>query len=262
MVFNFCTPGKTTPSGLLASPATTSFLKSDYFKNRPPFWHWSYTSPDEVILCSDNKQSMYCHLLCGIIQRDEVVKVGASFASSLVRAIIFLENYWREICTNIRYGRLSDWITDISCRGSVSKILGEPNPELAGLIETECKQRSWEGIIPRIWPKAKLIECVATGQMAQYVPTLEFYSNKLPLISPSYVSSETMFGINMNPLCKPQDVSYTFMPNLSYFEFLLVDVGDKVEIVDLVDVKLGCYYEPLVTSYSGELCTLQKDMYL
>ncbi|KAL0824838.1 hypothetical protein Bca101_048515 [Brassica carinata] len=145
----------------------------------------------------------------------------------------------------------SEWITDISCRDSVSKILGEPNPELADLIENECNQKSWEGIIPRLWPKTKFIESIATGQMAQHIPTLEFYSNNLLLISSSYVSSETMFGINMNPLCKPQDVSYTFMPNFSYFEFLLVDAGDKVEIVDLVDVKLGSHYEPLVTNHSG-----------
>ncbi|KAL0710386.1 hypothetical protein Bca4012_017364 [Brassica carinata] len=251
MVFNFCVPEHTTPSGIPVSAATTLFFKSDYFKNRPPYWHWSFTSPDEVILCSDNKQSLYCHLLCGIVQRDEVVKVGTAFVSTLVRVITFLEKHWEEICTNIRYGRLSEWITDISCRDSVSKILGEPNPELADLIENECKQKSWEGIIPRLWPKTKFIESIATGQMAQHIPTLEFYSNKLPLISSSYVSSETMFGINMNPLCKPQDVSYTFLPNMSYFEFLLVDAGDEVEIVDLVDVKLGCHYEPLVTNHSG-----------
>ncbi|KAG7612622.1 GH3 family [Arabidopsis suecica] len=251
MVFNFCTSENTTPSGLPSSAASTSFFKSDYFKNRPSYWHWSYTSPDEVILCSDTKQTLYCHLLCGLVQRDDVVKVGAAFVTILVRAINLLENSWKEICTNIRFGHLSEWITDISCRDSVSKILGEPNPELADLIENECNNKSWEGIVPRLWPKAKFIECIATGQMAQHIPTLEFYSNKLPLISSSYVSSETMFGINMSPLCKPENVSYTFLPNLSYFEFLLVDAGDKTEIVDLVDVKLGCYYEPLVTNHSG-----------
>ncbi|CDY38864.1 BnaA03g13150D [Brassica napus] len=227
MVFNFCVPEQTTPSGLPVSAATTLFFKSDYFKNRPSYWHWSFT-----------------------ILRDEVVKVGTAFVSTLLRVITFLEKHWKEICTNIRYGHLSEWITDISCRDSVSKILGEPNPELADLIENECNQKSWEGIIQRLWPKTKFIESIATGQMAQHIPTLEFYSNKLPLISSSYVSSETMFGININPLCKPQDVSYTFMPHFSYFEFLLVDAGDEVEIVDLVDVKLGCHYETLVTNHS------------
>lgn len=56
----------------------------------------------------------------------------------------------------------------------------------------------------------------------------------------------------MDPLCKPQDVSYTCAPNVSYFEFLPVDhKGDMACIVDLVDVKLGCYYEPVVTNYFG-----------
>ncbi|WZY86285.1 hypothetical protein YC2023_032669 [Brassica napus] len=38
------------------------------------------------------------------------------------------------MCSNIRSGQLSDWITD-SCRGSVSIILGGPNPQLADIIE-------------------------------------------------------------------------------------------------------------------------------
>lgn len=82
---------------------------------------------------------------------------------------------------------------------------------------------------------------------------LEFYSNKVHLFSPAYGSSETMFGVNVNPLCKPEDVSYTFMPNISYFEFILADKGNEGEIVDLVNVEIGSYYEPLITNYYGEL---------
>ncbi|CDY26022.1 BnaC06g06020D [Brassica napus] len=37
---------------------------------------------------------------------------------------------------------------DLDCRRSVSTIIGGPNPELADLVEQECSQRSWEGIIP------------------------------------------------------------------------------------------------------------------
>ncbi|KAG7594248.1 GH3 family [Arabidopsis thaliana x Arabidopsis arenosa] len=198
-----------------------------------------------------NKQAMYCHLLCGLVQRDEVVSLAAAFASSLVGAITFLENYWKEMCSNIRSGHVSEWISDLSCRDSVSIILGGPNSELAELIEKECNKKSWKGIITRLWPSTKFIQTTVTGQSAQYIPILEFYSNKLPLISPSYVSSETMFGVNVNPLCKPEDVSYTFIPTMSYFEFLLADEGNNDEIVDLVNVKLGSYYEPLITNYSG-----------
>ncbi|CAN6884608.1 unnamed protein product [Brassica oleracea] len=79
--------------------------------------------------------------------------------------------------------------------------------------------------------------------MAQYIPALEFYTNKLPLVSKSYASSEAFFGLNLEPLSK--HVSYTFLPNMSYFEFIDVDGGTEGEIVDLVNVKLGHHYEPL-----------------
>ncbi|CDY34634.1 BnaC08g41930D [Brassica napus] len=182
-------------------------------------------------------------------KRDEVVSVGALFPSVLVQIIRFLEKYWRELCSNIRSGHLSDWITDLSCRDSVSTILGEPNPELADLIENECGQESWQGIVSRLWPKTKCVETIVTGIMAQYIPALEFYSDKLPIVSSIYGSSETFFGLNVNPLCKPQHVSYTFLPNMSYFEFIHVDADGKAtgEIVDLVDVKSGGYYKSLAS---------------
>ncbi|EOA37417.1 hypothetical protein CARUB_v10011356mg [Capsella rubella] len=226
MMFLYNRPESTTPSGLLVALASTSLVKSHYFSNRPSKCNSEYTSPDQVILCPDNNQSVYCHLLCGLSRRDEVVGVACPFAYALVHAIDVLQSYWEELSSNIRTGHVSKWITDLNCRNS-----------------------SWEGILTRLWPKAKYIECIITGQMAQYIPTLDFYSNKLPIVSPLYGSSESLFGLNMDPLCKPQDVSYTFVPNISYFEFLPVD--HKGDIVDLVDVKLGCYYEPVVTNYFG-----------
>jgi auxin responsive GH3 family protein len=109
--------------------------------------------------------------------------------------------------------------------------------------------------------------------MAQYIPTLEFYSGGLPLVSTMYGSSECYLGINFKPLSNPYDVSYTLLPNMAYFEFLPVDNNhkevvpdvqcngvsvtdrngkEKVEAVDLVDVKLGHYYELIVTTFTGE----------
>ncbi|XP_010556086.1 PREDICTED: 4-substituted benzoates-glutamate ligase GH3.12-like [Tarenaya hassleriana] len=255
MMFFFIKPEIKTPCGLPARAATTSYLKSDHFKNRPSNWYYSYTSPDDVILCPDNKQSLYCHLLCGLVQRDEVVRVGSFYASVVVRAIKFLEDFWTELCSNIRLGQISDWITDLDCKKSVYPILGGPRPELADEIEQICSQKSsWEGILTRLWPKTKYIETIITGSMAQYVPTLKFYSNDdMPLVSTVYGSSETIFGINLDPLCKPEDVSYMLMPNMLHYEFKPMDgnLADDEKIVDLADVKLGCSYEPLITTSSG-----------
>ncbi|KAF2609293.1 hypothetical protein F2Q68_00043291 [Brassica cretica] len=156
------------------------------------------------------------------------------------------------LCPDSNQSHVSDWITDLNCRNSVSVILGRPIPELADLIEKICSHKSWEGIITRLWPKSRSLEAIFTGQMAQYIPILEFYSYKLPQVSTVYGCSESTFGFNVDPLSKPQDASYTFLPNISYFEFLPIDhERDIASIVDLVNVKQGCYYEPVVTNSFG-----------
>lgn len=273
MYLLFIKPEMSTPSGLMARPVLTSYYKSKNFRNRPFNKYNVYTSPDETILCSDSTQSMYCQLLCGLVQRDEVLRVGAVFASAFLRAIKFLEDYWKELSDNIRNGEVSEWITDPNCRVAVSSILTKPNAGLADLIDGMCGEKSWEGIIKKIWPKTKYIEVIVTGSMAQYIPTLEFYSGGLPLVSTMYASSECYFGINFNPLSKPCDVSYTLLPNMAFFEFLPVEKNDgelshcngssvqpidEFKTVDLVDVKLGQYYELVVTTFTGDKIKSKK----
>ncbi|XP_059450357.1 indole-3-acetic acid-amido synthetase GH3.5-like [Corylus avellana] len=256
-----------TPGGLVARPVLTSFYKSSHFKNRPHDPYTNYTSPNDTILCPDSYQSMYSQLLCGLYQNTEVLRVGAVFASGFIRAIKFLEKHWLLLCNDIRTGTLDPKITDPSVREAVMKIL-EPNPKLADFIEAECSKDSWRGIIKRLWPNTKYIDVIVTGTMSQYIPTLDYYSNSLPLICTMYASSECYFGLNLNPLSKPSEVAYTLMPIMCYYEFLPVnrkkdftedsfskpvslEEKESHDLVDLVDVKLGQEYELVVTTYAG-----------
>ncbi|URE17709.1 Indole-3-acetic acid-amido synthetase [Musa troglodytarum] len=247
-----------TPGGLVARPVLTSYYKSRHFLGRPFDPYNIYTSPNEAILCPDSYQSMYSQLLCGLIQRTQVVRVGAVFASGFIRAIRFLEKHWPSLCRDIRTGELDPDITDRAVREAVARVL-RPDPELALQIETECRKGSWQGIISRLWPNTKYVDVIVTGAMAQYIPTLDFYSDRLPLTCTMYASSECYFGLNLDPMCKPSDVSYTLIPTMAYFEFLPIqkcsDNGgmefDHHDLVDLVDVKLGQEYELVVTTYAG-----------
>ena len=270
MYLYFIKPEIPTRSGLPARPVLTSYYKSPNFRNRPFNKYNIYTSPDPTILCPDSKQSMYCQLLCGLIQCDEVLRVGAVFASAFLRAIKFLENYWMELCSNMRTGELSPWITDQAARTAVLEILKTPNPELAERIEGECWKEPWEGIVKRLWPRTKYVDVIVTGSMAQYIPLLDFYSGGLPLVSTMYASSECYFGINLKPLSLPSEVSYTLLPNMAYFEFIPVEREDEevegecnggdmerpVAVVDLADVEVGEYYELVVTTFTGKLFNL------
>ncbi|VVB07709.1 unnamed protein product [Arabis nemorensis] len=268
MYFLFIKSESKTPGGLPARPVLTSYYKSSHFKERPFDPYTNYTSPNEAILCPDSYQSMYSQMLCGLCQHQEVLRVGAVFASGFIRAIKFLEKHWTELVRDIRTGTLSSLITDPSVREAVAKIL-KPNPKLADFVEFECKNSSWQGIITRLWPNTKYVDVIVTGTMSQYIPTLDYYSNGLPLVCTMYASSECYFGVNLRPLCKPSEVSYTLIPTMAYFEFLPVHrktgvtnsinrpkaltEKEQQELVDLVDVKLGQEYELVVTTYAG-LC--------
>ncbi|MBA0617027.1 hypothetical protein Godav_026504 [Gossypium davidsonii] len=251
LYFLFVKAETKTPGGLLARPVLTSYYNSDHFKTRPYDPFNVYTSPNEAILCVDSFQSMYAQMLCGLIMRDEVLRVGAVFASGLLRAIHFLQNNWKQLAHDIATGTLNPKITDAPVRECMRKIL-KPNPELAQLVTMECYEENWECIIKRIWPRTKYLDVIVTGAMAQYIPTLEYYSGGLPMACTMYASSECYFGLNLNPMCKPSEVTYTIMPNMAYFEFLPHGSSTSC-LVDLADVEVGKEYELILTTYAG-LC--------
>ncbi|KAI3693518.1 hypothetical protein L1987_76462 [Smallanthus sonchifolius] len=262
MFLYFVKSEMSTPCGLPARTVLTSYYKSKHFKARSHDRYNDQTSPDEAILCDDSNQSMYCQLLAGLIHRQQVLRLGAVFASALLRAITFLERNWVSLCNDIRTGKLSPMITDSGCRLAMSSMLKSAEPRLADEIENICSRRSWKGIVCNLWPKAKYIEAVVTGSMSQYIPALEYYSmGKLPLVCTMYASSECYFGVNLKPLCDPANVSFTLLPNMGYYEFIPLGkdetYGNEDEeislnmLVELVHVKIGCYYELVVTTFSG-----------
>ncbi|KAI3753071.1 hypothetical protein L2E82_25116 [Cichorium intybus] len=255
LYFLFVKSETKTPGGLLARPVLTSYYKSDHFKARPYDPYNVYTSPNEAILCPDSYQSMYAQMLCGLYEREQVLRMGAIFASSLLRAIRFLQLNWKKLCHDIRSGTLNQEVSDPDIRHCMARI-SRPDPYLADVIGSECSKEDWERIIPRIWPNVRYLEVIVTGAMAQYIPTLDYYSGGLPKVCTMYASSECYFGLNLNPLCEPSEVSYTIMPNMAYFEFLPYNphsgsTNDSHSLVDLVNVEIGKEYELVITTHAG-----------
>ncbi|KAL2528373.1 putative indole-3-acetic acid-amido synthetase GH3.1 [Forsythia ovata] len=260
LYFLFTKAETKTPGGLVARPVLTSYYRSEQFKKRPYDPYLVYTSPNEAILCADSFQSMYTQMLCGLIMREEVLRVGAVFASGLLRAIRFLQLNWKELADDISSGILNPRITDPSIKECMSKIL-KPNPELAQFITKECEGDNLASIITRIWPNTKYVDVIVTGAMAQYIPTIDYYSGGLPLPCTMYASSECYFGLNLKPMTKPSETCYTIMPNMGYFEFIPHDPVNPIplsrdsppRLVDLADLEVGKEYELVISTYSG-LC--------
>lgn len=228
---------------------TTSYYKSHNFKNNA---FQNNTSPMAAILCTDKFQSMYAQMLYGLCQHNDVLRIGSLFATGLVQAISFLQQNWEQLGADIETGKLNPSVTEPSVREVVGGILLQPNPKLAQFIREECSKEDWSGIITRIWPNTKYLGTIVTGSMAQYVSTLNYYSGGLPLVSDIYGASEGDFGINLQPICDPLEVSYTFMPNTAYCEFLPEGaVNDVTQLVELAHVEVGQEYELVITNYNG-----------
>ncbi|KAI8023058.1 Jasmonoyl--L-amino acid synthetase JAR4, partial [Camellia lanceoleosa] len=231
-----------TKGGLAAGTATTNVFSGSLFKNTMKAMRTQCCSPDEVIFGPDFQQSLYCHLLSGLIYWNEVQVVSSTFAHSIVYAFRTFEQVWEELCTDIREGVLTSQIT----------------------IHKKCSGLSnWYGLIPELFPNAKYIYGIMTGSMEPYLKKLRHYAGELPLLSADYGSSEGWIGANVNPKLPPELATFAVLPNIGYFEFIPnVEVPKQDEIessflsiepktVGLTEVKVGEEYEIILTTFAS-----------
>lgn len=250
-----------TKGGLAAGTATTNVFRNSQFKMSMKAIKFQPCSPDEVIFGPDFHQSLYCHLLCGLIFRDEVEFIFSTFAHSIMHAFKTFELVWEELCTDIREGVLSSRVTVPSIRTAVSKLL-KPNPELADLISNKCSGLSnWYRLVPELFPNAKYIYGIMTGSMEPYLKKLRHYAGELPLLSADYGASEGWIGANVNPKLPPELATFAILPNIGFFEFIPLreNIEDQEpnflcmepKPVGLTEVKIGEDYEIIVTNFAG-----------
>ncbi|CAL9157495.1 jasmonoyl--L-amino acid synthetase GH3.5 [Musa acuminata AAA Group] len=255
----------TTQGGLTAATATTNVFQSEQFKHTMKDIQSQCCSPDEVIFGPDFQQSLYCHLLCGLIFSNEVQIISSTFAHSIVHAFQTFEHVWEELCADIREGVLSSRITVPSIRAAVSKLL-RPNPSLADSIHNVCVRLSnWYGVIPELWPNAKYVYGIMTGSMEPYLKKLRHYAGSLPLMSADYGSSEGWIGANVNPSLPPELATFAVLPNIGYFEFIPLEKSEvqepeksastihyiEAEPIGLTEVEVGKEYEIVMTNFAG-----------
>lgn len=258
-----------TKGGLTAATATTHYYLSEEFKIKQEKTKSFTCSPEEVISSGDYKQSTYCHLLLGLYFADGIEFITSAFAYSIVQAFRAFEDYWREICCDIRDGKLSPRITVERTRQAVLGIV-TPNPSLAQWLESACEElerKDWCGVIPKLWPKAKYVYSIMTGSMQHYLTKLRHYAGGLPLVSADYGSTESWIGVNVDPSLPLERVTFAVVPTFSYFEFIPLHrqknrsrcnnseaIDDDLvedEPVPLSQVKVGQEYEIVLTTFTG-----------
>ncbi|XP_068660764.1 jasmonoyl--L-amino acid synthetase JAR4-like [Aristolochia californica] len=223
-------------------------------------------SPKEVAMAHDYQQALYCHFLCGLLYYDRVQFLLASFCHQLVQAFRTFESIWEELCADIREGVLSERVSDLSVRASVSKLL-KPSPVLADAIYRKCKllkSKNWSGLIPELWPQTKFVKAILTGSMESYMGKLRHYAGELALVSWVYAASEGVIGVSARPRSSIESMAYAVGPDNGYFEFIplikrqVVEDEESLEElyveskpVRLTEVRVGEIYEVVITNFAG-----------
>ncbi|KAL6214767.1 hypothetical protein ACLB2K_014199 [Fragaria x ananassa] len=213
-------------------------------------------SPKEVILGSNVEHQTYCHLLCGLRNRDLLDAIRAPYAVGLIRAFRVLESKWEQLCRDLEEGFPSLEISDGETRNSVVEVLGGPQPELAERVRVVFEGQNWGGIVSKLWPNIRYVRCVTTGSMEQYYPKLKYYAGEIPLLGGDYFASECCVGINLDIMEPPDKTRFVLLPTAAYFEFLPFDMNEAEvstgrETVDIAGVEVGKMYEVVVTTYRG-----------
>ncbi|EFJ13471.1 hypothetical protein SELMODRAFT_234778 [Selaginella moellendorffii] len=245
LAFMYAQPhGTLSKSGLPIMPGSSFYFTSQAYKERPS----RSISTDEVIF-GPWWESTYCHLLSGLILRTEVDYITSFFAYTLVHAFNMLEAEWRNLCYDIRTGKLDERVKDVKLRAAVAGVLRE-DPDSAGSIEEVCSSNvSWDqGIVLKLWPKAKYLLTVVTGDMKPYIPALRRYAGGVHIMGREYIGSEGVYGININPATEPENVVFTLVPTTLYMEFLRLRDN---KLVDSSDLEIGEQYELVITTHSG-----------
>lgn len=242
-----------TKGGVILSTATTHVFSSEEYRK---IIHKTHCSPEEVVFGYDFQQSTYCHLLCALLNSDEVEFVFSKFGHSIVQAFRTFEQIWEQLCSDIREGVLSKLITAPAMRTAVSKLLRRPDPDLATSIESKCRNLTdWYGVIPTLFPNSKYVYGILTGAMEPYLNKLRHYAGDLPLVSAYYGASEGWIGACIDPTDPPETATYTILPHIGYFEFIPIlkdnQGATSRPVLGIEDLVVGKEYEILITNSAG-----------
>nr|CAB3471712.1 unnamed protein product [Digitaria exilis] len=254
----------TAKGGLTATTATTNLYRNKEYKAAVRDIQLPCCSPDEVIFAPDFTESLYCHLLCGLLAAGEVRLVFSMFGHNLALAFDTLQHVWQDLCRDIRRGGAPSpaRVTDPAVRRAV------PDPDLADEVARRCAALAgdgWYGVFPALWPNAKYVHTIVTGSMEHYVKKLRHYAGGLPVVAMDYGASEGMVGANVEPEMPPESATFAVLPNVAYFEFIpLKTINDvaacpdatsyaAAEPVGLTEVTVGEHYEVVMTTFAGDV---------
>lgn len=232
----------TTKSGIPICSATSGGMNG--IRHILPYL---YTSPIEVMRGKDKEAALYLHLLFAL-EESRLMYISGVFISSVLDFFRVLEDKHQSLVRDIRKGRINHKLNiDEKTRIALNKLLS-PNASRADKLEEEFN-KGFKGIAKRVWPNLLYIATVTGANFSIYDDKVNYYTDSLPVYSPSYAATEAMMGIN--PYVNK--IRYVIIPDTAFYEFIPIEKGeDNINnTLNLDELEIRKEYEIVITNYAG-----------
>jgi len=245
MIVNANGQEKKTASGVRLGVAGTARLPKMMQMNPFPF-----TSPKGVFELTDVKSATYLHAFYGL-KNPNISSILTTFVTVLLNYFQCIEQHWREMVRDIRYGTISnrDLILPLEIKQSLLEQL-QGDRERADELE-KIFEAGLENLALRLWPDLQYTQCLAGGTFSIYVDKCQKYLGSVPIYSRAYGASEGLFGINLWP--KEHTARFVPVPQERYTEYIPVAQtnSDFPTTLELSELKEGESYEVVMSNFDG-----------
>lgn len=215
------------------------------------------TSPIEGLMPNVETDTRYVHTRFALAEKN-IPFVSNSFVSLFLESLRFMKNNWEMLVNDIENGTIDESIRmNAETRESLlGKI--EPMPERAQELREIFEEGFDEPVVPKIWPKLKVLSGIGTGGFSDYLDKIrKFTGPEFNFILIGLTASEGMITIpyEMN---NPEAI---IIPDSMFYEFLPLEAeGDFSKIVTLDKLEEGKEYEVITTNLSGFYRYRMKDV--
>lgn len=195
-------------------------------------------------------EAAYVGLLFAI-QEPDLTYFGAPVSSNILTVCSVLENKWKSLCDDVERGCVSKdvEISDEDRRFVNSKL--KKNPKRAKELRKLFSQ-GFQAVIPRLWKGVPGVFALTTGVFKTQAEILkQRYLGHLPIHSMLHVGTETLYGLNFNPV--EQEAEYVAMITINMFEFIPEDEMSEQNPSTVLahQVEVGKAYEVVISTHDG-----------
>ena len=243
---------KVTQLGVPITPANTAVIGAT-IDNDPSI----YAAPRDAYTIQDMTTALYVQLLFGL--KDTTVEIiWSPFSTTALAAFTIIEKRWEQLVFDIRNGSLNSALNlTVTQAMTIKGAIGGPDPKRADelqLIFEEARSTNFESLALKLWPKLSIVDALAGGSFAAYIPRLNHYLGAdVDLYSSVYAASEGpgIFGINKWP--HEHISAYSLQTTKVFFEFIPLTEVDSVNPTVLVaeEIKANEVYELVLTTTEG-----------